>query len=50
MIFEIDGEPLAAVVTNNAVNGPADVDVLQRAYLRWDTGSSRGPRHGCEIC
>ena len=25
MIFEIDGEPLAAVVTNNAVNGPADV-------------------------
>jgi hypothetical protein len=25
MIFEIDGEPVAAVVTNNAVNGPADV-------------------------
>jgi beta-glucanase (GH16 family) len=25
MIFEIDGEPVAAVVTNNAVNAPADV-------------------------
>lgn len=25
MIFEIDGEPLAAIVTNNSVNGPADV-------------------------
>jgi hypothetical protein len=25
MIFEIDGEPVAAVVTNNSVNAPADV-------------------------
>jgi len=25
MIFEIDGEPVAAVVTNDAVNGPDDV-------------------------
>jgi len=25
MIFEIDGEPVAAVVTNNAANAPADV-------------------------
>jgi hypothetical protein len=25
MIFEIDGEPVAAVVTNNSVNAPADI-------------------------
>jgi beta-glucanase (GH16 family) len=25
MIFEIDGEPVAAVVTNNAVHGPTDI-------------------------
>lgn len=25
MIFEIDGEPVAAVVTNNSVSAPADV-------------------------
>ena len=25
MIFEIDGEPVAAVVTNGAVHGPTDV-------------------------
>jgi hypothetical protein len=24
-IFEIDGEPVAAVVTNNSVNAPADI-------------------------
>jgi len=25
MIFEIDGEPVAAVVTNDSVNAPADI-------------------------
>ena len=27
MIFEVDGEPVAAVVNNNAVMGPADVRI-----------------------
>jgi hypothetical protein len=25
MIFEMDGEPVAAVVTSNSVNGPTDI-------------------------
>jgi hypothetical protein len=42
MIFEVDGEPVAALVANNAVKGPHRCRFFQRAYLCRHTGPSGG--------
>ena len=42
MIFEVDREPVAALVTNNAVKGPHRCRFFQRAYLCRHTGPSGG--------
>jgi hypothetical protein len=47
MIIEIDGEPVAAVVTNHAVNGPTDVAFFS-ALIHAGIRPSRGSRYDRE--